>query len=93
MGDCYRLPEVEEEADEVLYRQLEVASQSQALVLIEDFNHLDICWKNHTVSHKQPKRFLESTDNNFQALVVKEPTRKGVLLHLYKQTQNVRLQM
>lgn len=43
MGDCYRLPEGEEEADDVLYRQLEVLSQPQALVLMEDFNHLDIC--------------------------------------------------
>lgn len=81
MGDCYRLPEEEEEANEVLYRQLEVAAQSQALVLVENSNHLDICWRNHTVRQKQPRKFLESIDN-FLTRVVKEPTRKGVQLDL-----------
>ncbi|PKU30953.1 rna-directed dna polymerase from mobile element jockey-like [Limosa lapponica baueri] len=36
----------EEEVDEAFYRQLEIASQSQALVLMGDFNHPDICWQN-----------------------------------------------
>ncbi|GAB0204077.1 mitochondrial enolase superfamily member 1 [Grus japonensis] len=40
-----RPPDQEEEVDEAFYRQLEVASQSQALVLMGDFNHPDICWK------------------------------------------------
>ncbi|GAB0182177.1 hypothetical protein GRJ2_000683000 [Grus japonensis] len=45
-------PDQEEEVDEAFYRQLEVASRSQALVLMGDFNHPDICWKGnmaHTV--------------------------------------------
>lgn len=93
VGDCYRLPEGQEETVEVLYRQLKLASQSQTLVVMENFNHLDICWRNHTVRHKQPSRFLEGTDNNFLGLVVKKPARKGVLLDLYYQTQNVWLEM
>lgn len=35
-------PDDEEEIDDAFYRQLEVASWSQALVLMGDFNHLDI---------------------------------------------------
>jgi len=35
MGIYYRPPDQEEEADEAFYRQLKVASQSQALVLME----------------------------------------------------------
>jgi len=37
----------------VYYRQMKVASQSQALVLTGDFNHPDICWKDHTARHTQ----------------------------------------
>ena len=42
VGVCYRPPDQEEEVDEAFYRQLEVASQSQALVLVGDFNRPDI---------------------------------------------------
>jgi len=42
VGVYYRSPDQEEEADEAFYRQLKVASQSQALVLVGDFNHPDI---------------------------------------------------
>ena len=50
MGVCYRTPDEEGEVDEAFYRQLEAASQSQALVLMRDFNHPDICWKSNMVS-------------------------------------------
>ena len=43
VGVYYRPPDQEEEVDEAFYRQLKVASQSQALVLMGDFNHPDIC--------------------------------------------------
>jgi len=47
MGDVIvsvycRPPDQEEEVDEAFYKQLQVASQSQALVLMGDFNHPDI---------------------------------------------------
>ncbi|GAB0208991.1 hypothetical protein GRJ2_003364800 [Grus japonensis] len=45
VGVYYRPPDQEEEVDEAFYRQLEVASRSQALVLMGDINHPDICWK------------------------------------------------
>jgi len=42
--DVYcRPPDQEEEVDEAFYKQLEGASQSPALVLMEDFNCPAIC--------------------------------------------------
>ncbi|GAB0200488.1 hypothetical protein GRJ2_002514200 [Grus japonensis] len=75
-------PDQDEEVDEAAYRHLEVASWSQALVLMGDFNHPDICWKGNTARHAQSRRFLQSIGDNFLTQVVEEPTRRGVLLDL-----------
>ena len=40
---CYRPPDQDERADETLYRQIGEASCSEALVLMGDFNHPNIC--------------------------------------------------
>jgi len=82
VGVYYRPPDQEEEVDEAFYRQLKVALQSQALVLMGDFNQPDICWEDHTARHMQSWRFLQSIDDNFLVQVVEEPTRRGVLLDL-----------
>ncbi|GAB0209126.1 hypothetical protein GRJ2_003378300 [Grus japonensis] len=82
VGVCYRPPDQEEEVNEAFYRQVEVASQSQALVLMGDLNHPDICWKGNTARHAQSRRFPKSTDETFLTQVVEEPTRRGVLLDL-----------
>lgn len=58
----YRPPDPEEEANEALYGQLEVASQ--ALVLRGDFNHPGICWKDNTARRTQSRTLLQSTDGN-----------------------------
>ena len=42
VGVYYRPPDQEEEVDEAFYRQLQAASQSQAQVLMGDFNHPNI---------------------------------------------------
>ena len=65
VGVCYRPPDQDTQADEALYRQLEAASRSQALVLMGDFNHPNICWRDNTAGHKQSRRFLQCTDDNF----------------------------
>ncbi|GAB0207732.1 hypothetical protein GRJ2_003238900 [Grus japonensis] len=75
VGVDYRPPDQEEEVNEAFYRQLEVASQSQALVLMGDFNHPDICWKSNTAKHAQSRRFLQSIDDNFLTQV--EDVRVG----------------
>lgn len=63
-------------------RQLEAASKSQALVLVGDFEHPDICWRRNAVKHKPSRRVLESTDDNFLSQVADDPTRNGVLFDL-----------
>lgn len=60
MGDivarvCYRPLDQEEQADEALCRQIGAASCLQALVLTEDFNHPNSCWKNTTAGHEQSR--------------------------------------
>ena len=77
MGVYYRPPNQEEEVDEAFYRQLQAASQSQALVLMGDFHHPDISWEDHTVRHTQSRRFLQTIDDNFLMQMVEEPTRRG----------------
>jgi len=67
VGVYYRPPDKEEEVDEASYRQPKVPSQSQALVLTGDFNHPDICWKDHTARHTQSRRFLQSINDNYDA--------------------------
>ncbi|GAB0203506.1 interleukin-6 receptor subunit beta [Grus japonensis] len=64
-GICYRPPDQRDRADEALYRQIGAASCSQALVLMGNFNHPDICWRDNTAGHKQSRRFLECVDDNF----------------------------
>ena len=52
------------------------------MVLIGDFNHSVICWRDNTAGHQKPKIFLKSTGYIFLFQVVQEPTRKGAILDL-----------
>jgi len=58
VGVSYRPPDQEEQVDEPFYRQLKVASPSQALVIMGDFSHPDNCWKDNAARHTQSRRFL-----------------------------------
>ena len=51
VGVYYRPPDQDEEADEAFQKQLDVASHSQALVLMGDFNYPDICWISSMARH------------------------------------------
>jgi len=62
VGVYHRPPQ--DEIDEAFYRQLKVASQSQAPFLMGDFKHHDICWKGNTARNTQSRKFLQSTDDN-----------------------------
>ncbi|KAK4831258.1 hypothetical protein QYF61_016728 [Mycteria americana] len=77
-----RLPNQWEPLDEVFLLQLWEASRSQALILLEDFNHLDICWKSGTASCKQSRRLLEYIEDNFLIQVINNPTSGGALLDM-----------
>ncbi|PKU42862.1 hypothetical protein llap_6836 [Limosa lapponica baueri] len=82
LGVCYRPPNQDEEADEVFYKRLAKVSQSPALVLVGDFNLMDICWKYNTAESRQARRFLECMEDNFLTQLVGEPTRGGTSLDL-----------
>ena len=62
--------------------QLREVLHSQVLILMEDFNHLDICWENITGSCKQSRRLLESINDNILVQVLERLTRDEVLLDL-----------
>ena len=81
-GVCYRPPDQGDRADEALYRQIGAASRSQALVLMGEFNHPDICWRDNAAERKQSRKFLECVNDNFLLQVTEEPTRRGAMLDL-----------
>jgi len=64
------------------FLQLQEASRSQALILLGNFNHPDICWKSNTASCRQSSRFLECIEDNFLSQVISTPTRGDAILHL-----------
>ncbi|GAB0179939.1 hypothetical protein GRJ2_000459200 [Grus japonensis] len=78
----YRSLNQEDQADEGLYRQIGAASCSQALVLMGDFNHPDICWRDNTAGHNQSRKFLECVDDDFLLQVIEEPMKRGAMLDL-----------
>ena len=82
MEVCYKPPDQEDQVDEALYKQIGAASHSQNMVLMGDFNHPGICWKNNTVGHQKLWRFLERVDDSFPFQVVQEPRRKGAMMDL-----------
>ncbi|GAB0192596.1 hypothetical protein GRJ2_001724900 [Grus japonensis] len=82
VGVCYRPPDQGDQADEAIYRQIGAASRSQALVLMGDFNHPDICWRDNTAEHRQPRSFPECVNDNLPFQVIEKPTRRGAMLDL-----------
>ncbi|PKU34424.1 nedd4-binding protein 2-like 2 [Limosa lapponica baueri] len=61
---------------------LQEASHSQALFLLGDFNHPDICWKSSMVNCRQSRRLLECMEDNFLSQVIDSLTRGNVILDL-----------
>lgn len=54
---------MDKQVDQAFYRQLEAAPCLQMLALMGDFNQPDISRKDNTAEDKQPRRFLEYTDD------------------------------
>ena len=54
----------------------------RALLLMEDFNHPDICWDSGMAGGRQSKRFLESVEDNFLVKVIDGSTQAEALLDL-----------
>lgn len=61
------------------YKHIVAASHSHNMILMRDFNHSVICWRDSTAGHQKSKRFLESFDDNFFVQVVQELTRNAML--------------
>jgi len=74
VGVFYRPPDQAEHTDEAFLLQLQKASCSQALVLLGNFSHPDICWKSSLARCKQSWRFLESNEDKFLDQVIDTPT-------------------
>lgn len=69
-----------EELVAALYRQIGTASHSRAAILMENFNHPDICWRDSSAGNKQARRSLECVDENvFLQVTEKLKRRCGML--------------
>lgn len=53
VGVSFRLPDWEEVVDETFLIQLEEVWCSQALMLVRNYNHLDVFWRDNTGGHRQ----------------------------------------
>ncbi|XP_014813222.1 PREDICTED: uncharacterized protein LOC106897227 [Calidris pugnax] len=82
VGVYYRPPDQAEPVNDAFLLQLEEASRSQALILLGDFNHPDICWKSNTAGCRQSRKLLECLDDNFLRQEINSPTRGNALLDL-----------
>lgn len=71
-----------EPADLVFLLQLQEASHSQALLLVGDFNHMDVCWKSNISVCKQSRRLLKYIEDNFLIQVLDTPSSDEELLDL-----------
>lgn len=83
MGACYRLFDQGEPVDKAFFLQLQEALQLQALVLLEDFSHLEICWKISMASYRQSMWLLKCTEDNFLDQVVGSPNRRDTMTDLF----------
>ena len=75
IGVYYRPSDQSETVNEAFYLQLQEALCSQALVLLRDFNHPDICCR-------QSRRLLECIQDNFLSQVIDGLTRGYAVLDL-----------
>jgi len=82
VGVYYRPFDQREDVNNAFLVQLQEASHPQALILLGDFSHPDICWKGGTASCKQSRRLLERVKGNFLIHVIYSLTRGAVLLDL-----------
>ncbi|PKU43387.1 rna-directed dna polymerase from mobile element jockey-like [Limosa lapponica baueri] len=60
-----RMPDPGRPIDEDFLFQLQEASHSQAIFLLGDFSHPNICWKSSMASCRKSRRLLECIENNF----------------------------
>ena len=83
VGVCYRPHDQEQEVDKAFCKQLEVALQSPALVLMGDLNHPDICWQSNTVSQTRSRWFLKCVHDDFLMRAMESLCREMCYLLLF----------
>lgn len=66
--------------DEAFLLQLKEGSCSQLLILMRNFNHLDVCWESNTMGSKQSRGLLYCIEDNFLIQVLGKLTRGEMLL-------------
>lgn len=54
----------------------------QALILLGDINHPDICWKISMESCRQSRMLLEYIKDNFLSQLIDSPTKREAVLNL-----------
>lgn len=81
-GDLLKAARSGEPVDEALLLQLQEALHSQALILMRDFTHLDVCWESSTADWKQSRRLLKCAKDSFLVQVLEQPIRGEALLDL-----------
>lgn len=79
-GVYHRVPDICKSVDFLL--EIQKSSCLHAFILMENFNHLHVCWESGTADCKQSRRLLECTEDNFLVPVLDKPTREAVLLDL-----------
>lgn len=79
---CYSPPNQDDQVVEALYGRIHVgaALNSQALLIMRAFNHLDIHWRDNIAGHKQSMKLLECVEDNFLLQVTEKPTRRDAML-------------
>lgn len=82
VGVCCRPPRQDGNTDKLFYKELSGISRSAALVLMGDFNFPDISWENHTANTNRSRKFLRHVNDSFLVQILRELTRKGVVLDL-----------
>ena len=70
VGVCYRPPDQWEPVDKAFLLHLQEVLCLQALVLMRDFNHPDICWDSGMAGGRQSRRFLEPVEGKFLVQVL-----------------------
>jgi len=64
VGVCYRQSNQPEGTNKALYKQLAEVVHLLSFVLMGIFKFPDMCWKYNTVQKQQPRRILESIEDN-----------------------------
>lgn len=73
------LPSQDEDTNKLFFKEQREISKSTALVLIGDFNLLDVDWEDHAAGTNRSRRLLKHLDDNFMVQVVGKLTKKDVL--------------